>query len=78
MDCGTQSSCRLYQQVTKVIKIMRLYIKLPKAIDDRVVQIITEINMVSINSEYLIIQDFILSTLPQHNIVVVFSYSQSY
>ena len=57
---------------------MRLYIKLPKAIDDRVVQIITEINMVSINSEYLIIQDFILSTLPQHNIIVVFSYSQSY
>lgn len=57
---------------------MRPYNKFPNAIDDRVVHIISEIKMVSINSEYLIIQDFILSTLPQHNIIAVFNYSQSY
>ena len=63
MDCGTEISCRLYQQVTKVINIIRLYIKFPSAIDDRVVHIISEMSTVSTISEFLSIQDCILTPL---------------
>ena len=72
MVCGTEISCRLYQQVIKVINIIRLYIKFPSAIDDRVVHIISEMSTVSTISEFLIIQDCILTPFSQHSYNLLF------
>ena len=72
MVCGTEISCRLYQQVTKVINIIRLYIKFPNAIDDRVVHIISEMSTVSTISEFLSIQDCILTPFSQHSYNLLF------
>lgn len=72
MDCGTEISCRLYQQVTKVINIIRLYIKFPNAIDDRVVHIMSEMSTVRTISEFLIIQDCILTPFSQHSYNLLF------
>ena len=72
MVCGTEISCRLYQQVIKVINIIRLYIKFPSAIDDRVVHIISEMSTVSTISEFLIIHDCILTPFSQHSYNLLF------
>ena len=72
MVCGTEISCRLYQQVTKVINIIRLYIKFPNAIDDRVVHIMSEMSTVRTISEFLIIQDCILTPFHLHSYNLIF------
>ena len=51
---------------------MRPYSKLPNAMDDRVVHIITEISTVSTISEFLSIQDCILTPFSQHSYNLLF------
>ena len=46
---------------------MRPYSKFPNAIDDRVVHIMSEISTVRTISEFLIIQDCILTPFPQYS-----------
>ena len=65
-------SCRLYQHVIKVINIMRAYSKFPNAIDDRVVHIMSEMSTVSTISEFLSIQDCILTPFPLHSYNLLF------
>ena len=47
--------------------MMRPYSKLPNAIDDRVVHIMSEMSTVRTISEFLIIQNCILTPFPQHS-----------
>ena len=51
---------------------MRPYSKFPNAIDDRVAHIMSEMSMVSTISEFLSIQDCILTPFSQHSYNLLF------